>query len=58
VASQSRGAHNFNVLAALPEVMVVLIADFIETAPLPASLFDRLKARFIMAHQLADTFRK
>jgi hypothetical protein len=47
-------ARYFNVLAALPEATVVLIADLIETSPLPADPFDRLKARLVTAHQLTD----
>jgi hypothetical protein len=47
-------ARYFNVLAALPEATVVLIADLIKTVPLPADPFDRLKARFVTAHQLTD----
>jgi hypothetical protein len=47
-------ARYFNVLAALPEATVVLIADLIETVPLPADPFDRLKARLVTAHQLTD----
>ncbi len=47
-------ARYFNVLAALPEATVVLIADLIETSPLPADPFNRLKARLVTAHQLTD----
>jgi hypothetical protein len=47
-------ARYFNVLAALPEATVVLIADLIETVCLPADPFDRLKARLVTAHQLTD----
>jgi hypothetical protein len=47
-------ARYFNVLAALPEATVVLIADLIETFPLPADPFDRLKACLVTAHQLTD----
>jgi hypothetical protein len=47
-------ARYFNVLAALPESTVVLIADLIESSPLPDDPFDRLKARLVTAHQLTD----
>jgi hypothetical protein len=47
-------ARYFNVLAALPEATVVLIADLIESSPLPDDPFDRLKARLVTAHQLTD----
>jgi hypothetical protein len=47
-------ARFFNVLAALPEATVVLVADLIKTVPLPADPFDRLKARLVTAHQLTD----
>jgi hypothetical protein len=40
----SQQAQYFNVLAALPETTVVLIADLVETSPLPADPFDQLKA--------------
>jgi hypothetical protein len=44
----------FYVLAALLEVTVVLIVDLVETAPLPADLFNRMKARLVTAYQLTD----
>jgi hypothetical protein len=47
-------ARYFNVLAAFLEVTVVLIVDLIETTPLPADLFNRMKARLVMAYQLTD----
>jgi hypothetical protein len=47
-------AWYFNVLAALPEATVMLIADLVESAPLPADPFDRLRARLVTAHQLTD----
>jgi hypothetical protein len=47
-------AHYFNMLAALPEAMVVLITNLIETLPLPDDSFDRLKACLFTAHQLTD----
>jgi hypothetical protein len=53
----SQRARYFNVLAALPESTVVLIADLIESVPLPADPFDRLKARLVTAHQLTDIQR-
>jgi hypothetical protein len=53
----SQRARYFNVLAALPEATVVLVADLIETNPLPADPFDRLKARLVTAHQLKDIQR-
>jgi hypothetical protein len=53
----SQRARYFNVLAALPEATVVLVADLIETNPLPADPFDWLKARLVTAHQLTDIQR-
>jgi hypothetical protein len=53
----SQRAQYFNVLAALPESTVVLIADLVETSPLPADPFDQLKGRLVTAHQLTDIQR-
>jgi hypothetical protein len=53
----SQRAQYFNVLAALPETMVVLIADLVEMSPLPADPFDQLKGRLVTAHQLTDIQR-
>lgn len=38
-------ARYFNVLAVLPEATVVLIADLVESTPLPADPFDRLRGQ-------------
>jgi hypothetical protein len=57
VTPTSQRARYFNVLAALPESTVVLVADLIETDPLPVDPFDRLKARLVTAHQLTDIQR-
>jgi hypothetical protein len=53
----SQRAQFFNVLAALPETTVVLIADLVETRPLPENPFDLLRARLLTAHQLTDIQR-
>jgi hypothetical protein len=50
----SQSAQFLNVLAALPETTVVLIADLVETRPLPENPFDLLRARLLTAHQLTD----
>jgi uncharacterized membrane protein YgcG len=53
----SQQAKYFNVLAARLESIFVLIADLVETSPLPADPFDQLKGRLVTAHQLTDIQR-
>jgi hypothetical protein len=50
-------ARFFNTLNALPESTVTLIADLVETNPLPDDCFNRLRARLLSAHQKTDLQR-
>ena len=50
-------AKFFNVLTALPETTVSLIADLVEANPLPENAFQALKDRLLVAHQLTDIQR-
>ena len=53
----SQRAMFFNALQALPEFTITLIADLVETRPLPENPFDVLRARLLTAHQLTDNQR-
>ena len=50
-------ARFYNVLHALPEATVTLVADLVEAEPLPANPYTELRRRLLAAHQLTDLQR-